>query len=136
MGRAVGTDIILQPIHRLKQHKQHTHEKKQNKKKQENKSISSHGGKNTKTWDNPQFTSVLLCYNISDICESGGMYCTFLVLWGFFILEDFFMSTSVVFTHPGCVRSEEKISKSRRYSAYFHKLIMHLFWSTILTVLQ
>lgn len=38
---------------------------------------------------------------MSDVCP------TFLVLCGFFILDDFFMSTSVVFTHPGYLGNEE-----------------------------
>lgn len=41
--------------------------------------------------------SVDLLFRINGFIEKV----TFLVFWGFFILEDFFMSTSVVFTHPG-----------------------------------
>lgn len=43
--------------------------------------------------------------------ELRNVHATFLVLWGFFILDDFLMSTSVVFTHPGC-RKEQKTTRT------------------------
>lgn len=67
MRWTVRTDVILQPVDRLRQKKCQC---------------------NTNIWSRRAGT--LQC-----------PHCTFLVLWGFFILEDFLMSTSVVFTHPG-----------------------------------
>lgn len=66
MCGTVRTDVILQPIDRLRQKKRQC---------------------NTNSRRQP--------------CTLQCPHCTFLVLWGFFILEDFLMSTSVVFTHPG-----------------------------------
>lgn len=87
VGRAVGTNIILQPIHRLRWQETRTNEI-------ERESV---------------IVCLLMCFKVINlnrkVCHQGWGGRTFLVLWGFFILDDFFMSTSVVFTHPGCENS-------------------------------
>ena len=88
MGRAVGTDIILQPVHRLRQPN-----KKNVKMTQEYKYQEPHTRRQTTR---------------NKLSTEVEQQSTFLVLCGFFILEDFFMSTSVVFTQPGCEMSGEK----------------------------
>ena len=58
------------------------------------------------------YRSIALSICRHSCCKKLDCMCTFLVLWGFFILEDFFMSTSVVFTHPGCGSENTQHSKT------------------------